>query len=63
MARLISDLHHLLLVHLSGVNELLYGAGAKEAIDMYVARLAETICTIHSLEIVGGVYNRSELWV
>ena len=54
-ARVIPHLHLLLLVHLSRVDELLYRARAKQTVHGNVAHLAETVCTVHSLEIVSRI--------
>jgi hypothetical protein len=56
-ARIVSNGHLLLLIHLARVDELLDGAGTKQSIHKHIARLSEAICAVHSLQIVSWIYD------
>jgi hypothetical protein len=56
-ARLVANHHHLLFVQLAFVDQLFNAAGCKETVDLDISRLANSESSVHSLQIVCGVYN------
>ncbi len=57
----ISDLHLLLLVQLTSIDEFLYRARTEEAVDGDITGLSEAVRSVHGLEVMRWIWKKRQL--